>query len=162
MQTLHSFSHCEATKKPQRGREDDLAGPSDPEAAAGLEIDFFQQLDCLIPADTDDLFIEMHFIPPDRSNCERTAAAAEPIDMFSKGLMQKQEPVPKQRCVDVYGTGGRFISHENRLLFLMCCQLIKQLSQPRLLILETSLSPSIHAFLPSLLPHTLTRTKCHK
>lgn len=64
MQTLHSFSHCEATKKPQRGREDDLAGPTDPEAAAGLEIDFFQQLDCLIPADTDDLFIQMHFIPP--------------------------------------------------------------------------------------------------
>lgn len=100
-------------------------------------------------------------LSPDRSNCERTAAAAEPIDMFFQ-VLQKQEPVPKQRCVDVYGTGGRFISHENRLLFLMCSQLIKQLSQPRLLILETSLSPSVRAFLPSLLPHTLTRTKCHK
>lgn len=42
-------------------------------------------------------------LSPDKSHRTQTAAAAEPIGMFSKGLMQKQGAVPKQRCWDVYG-----------------------------------------------------------
>lgn len=60
------------------------------------------------------------------------------------------------------GTSGRFISHENRLLFLMCSQLIKHLSQPWVLILETSLSLSFHSFFSSLLLSSLTHTNKNK
>lgn len=103
-----------------------------------------------IPADSDDLFIQLH-----KRHRTQTAATAEPIDMFSKGLMQKQEAVPKQRCWDVYGH-RRKVHQSWKSPPVPDVQPAHQTAEPAASshFRNITLSPAAHSSLLSSLTHT--------
>lgn len=114
VQTFHSVSHCKVGKKYPRswgGQFGSTPGPKEAAAAVrvwGWKIDF-QQMDSVWFLLIQMVCLFKCTLFPDKMNWIQTAIT-EIINMFSKGLMRKQEPVQKfkkKRCfsepLDVYG-----------------------------------------------------------